>query len=469
MSDGQARPPASVLPLVSIVLLGLALRLLPVLARWNDGPLFMVASDSWQYHTIALNLYAGHGYSSDEQPPYEPDVYRPPGYPNFLRLVYGWGGPSIPSAILVQVLLGAGAIALTYALVVALGGGRPVALAAALLLALDPLSVVHANLLLTEIFSSLLVLSAALLVVRYWQSGRKGYLPAVGALFGVGILVHPMLVFLPLLLIAVPCCTAATRGRRHFLYGLLGAALGLGPAVAWMARNKAAADYGGISCVAAVNLMKYKAAGVLAELHGTSREVERDRLTRACESLLPPGATQGDKFRLWQRTGLSILRDHPLVFAKVFGKGVAVELVGPDRDNLTRFLYGRSVLGPDFRVSDEKVWETVRERPVWYLEAVRYAALGVQAVTFLFVLIGLGVLLARRRYGLLLAVLLPAAYVLALTGGPEGEPRFRVIYMPFLCLAAAVGLSRLAAKRPGFNSSDVTEDANAHATPAVFD
>lgn len=432
------------LPLGLILTVGLALRLLPVLTHWDTPSLFMVASDSWQYHQIALNLLEGHGYTSSERPPYEPDVYRPPGFPGFLRLVYAWNGPSIPTAIALQVVLSLGAILLTYYLVLALGESRAVATGAALLLAVDPLSVVHANLLLTETFSSLLVLTAALLVVRYWQSGRKSYLIFVGALLGAGILIHPMLVFLPLSLVVVPCFTTATRRRTHFLYGLLGMVLGLGPAVGWMARNKAVADYGGISCVAAVNLMKYKAAGVMADMHGTSREVERDRLTEECEALLPPDATQGAKFRLWQRTGMAIILEHPLIFTKVFCKGIFAELAGPDRDNLTRFLYGRAILGPDGRVSDEKIWRTVGERPILHSNLIRYLALGVQLLTYFFLLTGLVVLALRKRYRLLLAVVLPAAYVIALTGGPEGEPRFRVIYMPFLCMAAAAGLAVVA-------------------------
>jgi 4-amino-4-deoxy-L-arabinose transferase-like glycosyltransferase len=422
-----------------ILLVALGLRLLPWLAQGHCPALFMVDSDSWQYHQIALNLLAGHGYSSEQQPPYEADVYRPPGYPGFLRLVYGWNGPAIPTAILLQILLSLGAILLTYHLVRAAGGSPRLANLAALLLAIDPLSIVHANLLLTEIFSSLILLAALLLVARYWQSGSSAYLLLTGALFGAGILVHPMLVFLPLLLIAVPWLTGRTRTYAHAAYGLLAAVLGLAPALGWMARNQAVADYGGISCVAAVNLLKYKAAGVMADLHGTSREVERDRLTRECEAELPPGATQGTKFRLWQRKGLAILRDHPLVFGKVFLKGILVELLGPDRDNLARFLYGEAVLGPDGKVLDTRIHQTVRDKPVLAWELIRYLALAIQAATYLFLLVGLTAPAIRKQFHLLLLLLLPALYVMALTGGPEGEPRFRVIYMPFFCMAAAVG------------------------------
>lgn len=422
-----------------ILLLGLALRLLPWLAHVHDPALFMVDSDSWQYHQIALNLLQGHGYSSEARPPYEADVYRPPGYPGFLSLVYARSGAAVPAAILIQVILSAAAVLLVYRLVRAAGGDRRLANLAALFLAVDPLSVVHANLLLTEIFSSLVVLAVLLLLARYWRSGSSGSLLVAGVLLGAGILVHPMLVFLPFLLVLVPWLGSRTRRYTQGAYGLLAAVLGLAPALGWMARNQAVADYGGISCVVAVNLLKYKAAGVMADLRGTSREVERDRLTAECAAELPPGATQGTKFRLWQRKGLTILRDHPAVFGKVFLKGALVEILGPDRDNLARFLYGTETLGPDGKVSDALIHEIVRKEPVPAWEVIRYGALAVQAATYLLLLAGLAALVVRRQFRLLCLLLLPAAYVLALTGGPEGEPRFRVVYMPFLCMAAAVG------------------------------
>src|SRR5260370_4987065 len=71
-----------------ILLLGLVLRLLPVVTNWHWPALFQVATDSFQYQQIATNLLKGHGYSSSDGPPFEADVYRPPGYPAFLYAVY---------------------------------------------------------------------------------------------------------------------------------------------------------------------------------------------------------------------------------------------------------------------------------------------------------------------------------------------------------------------------------------------
>jgi 4-amino-4-deoxy-L-arabinose transferase-like glycosyltransferase len=432
--------------LAGIVLLGLGLRLIPLLINWSHPNVFMDA-DSWDYHRIAMNVLAGNGYSQDQQPPYEADVYRPAGLPYLLAAVYSCGGCSIPLAILFQVAVSSGLVVLTYRLARGLGAGPQQGLAAALFVAVDPLSVIQSNMLMTEVYSSLVILGTGCLVVEYFRTLNRAWLLAAGGLIGVGILIHPLLLFVPFFLMAVPLFDSRTRSRGHFINAVLVGLVALAPAAAWVARNSAVADYRGISCVAAINLLKYKAAGVEADLRGTTREIERDRLTAECAAVLPEGATRGAKYRLWQEKGMSVLLAHPFVYAKLHARGMAVQLIGPGRDNLTRLVYGRRILDAKGRVT-EAGFEAGRQRePSPARAALLRLALCLQLITGLLVLVGTIRLLVKREWWPLAVVLLPAAYVLALSGGPESEPRFRGIYMPFLCMLAAAGipaLSRLA-------------------------
>src|SRR5262249_40930919 len=150
--------------------------------------------------------------------------------------------------------------------------------------------------------------------------------------------------------------------------------LALAPASAWVLRNWHAGDFPDFSSVEAVNLLKYKAAGVEAELRGTSRGFERDRLTRECEDELPADATPGDRYRLWRHRGLAILFAHSLVYARLHVQGMLMELFGPERDQTTRLLYGRATLGPDGRCTDASI-AAARDRPVLVLEVARYLIL----------------------------------------------------------------------------------------------
>jgi hypothetical protein len=444
-----APPPRPRLPLVGLALVlaaALGLRLLPVLCH-GDYPALFMDSDSWEYHRLAMNLLAGNGYTWDLQPPRSPNLYRPPGLPLLLWGLYRLAGPSVPAAVVVQAFVGTGATLLTFLLARGLGFPAGLALGAAAVQALDPVAVQYSNILLTETYTSLLLLLAGGCVLRYWGSARAGWLAAAGGPLGVGVLVHPVLLFLPLLLPALPLLSRATRTRRQLAAGLAAAALALAPASAWVARNGYVGDFLGISSVTAVNMLKYKAAGVEAELRGTSREAERDRLTEECEAELPPGAKPGERYRLWQRRGSAILLAHPLTYAKVHARGMAVELLGPERDHTTRLLYGPATLDSEGNYSDQTIAAARAGHPVPALEAVRFGVLGWQGLLLLGLAVGAWRLL-RQRPGLLAALLAVPLYVLALSGGPEGSPRFRVLYLPVLSLMTAVGAQAVLARLP---------------------
>ncbi len=323
--------------LMLVVVIGLALRLSLLINNWGYPNVFM-QFDSWGYHRIAQNVLDGNGYSWNEQPPYNVNVYRPPGMPMMLVAVYVFAGPSIPCALLLQVLAGTSVIVMTYLLTRLLVGER-VALIAAALQAVDPLSVTYSNIILTEIFSSLIFICAIYIAVKYLKDSTWWLLPVLGALLAVGILIHPILLFLPFLAAALPLCSADTRRWSQLGAACAVLVIGLAPACGWIARNAKVADYPGISCVTAVNILKYKAAGVMAELNGTALLDEANRLTDECEADLPPDATRGDRWRAWHRKGRSILLAHPLVYGKLHIKGMLKEFFGPGRDDLARLLY----------------------------------------------------------------------------------------------------------------------------------
>ena len=56
-----------------IALLALGIRLVPLLASWQQPTVFL-NGDSHGYHRLAVNLLAGNGYCWEERPPYMPNV-----------------------------------------------------------------------------------------------------------------------------------------------------------------------------------------------------------------------------------------------------------------------------------------------------------------------------------------------------------------------------------------------------------
>jgi Dolichyl-phosphate-mannose-protein mannosyltransferase len=439
--EGFSSPRARVIALAVILGVGLGLRLAPVFCHGRYPVLFM-DPDSWEYHRLASNLLAGNGYSWDTAPPYSPNLYRTPGLPVLLTGLYAVTGPSIPAAILLQAVVSTTTVLLTYVLARALTRRPGIALIAAAVQALDPVAIQYSNILLTENFTSLLLLLIAICLWRYWQTTRSGWLLAVGAILAVGILFHPVLLFVPPALPVIALAMRRCRTWRHFGVALGAAVVAVTPATAWIIRNRLVGDFTGISSVTAVNLLKYKAAGVEAELRGTSRETERDRLTRECEAELPSSATAGDQFRLWQHRGSSIVLAHPLTYAKIHVRGMALEVFGPERDHTTRLLYGPAALNSEGQYTDASTAAARTERAVPILEVTRYAILAWQSLLMIGAMTGTALLL-RRQPGLLAVLLVVPLYVLALSGGPEASPRFRVIYLPVLSLLTAESLAAL--------------------------
>jgi hypothetical protein len=180
----------------------------------------------------------------------------------------------------------------------------------------------------------------------------------------------------------------------------------------------------------------------MAELNGTSRTLERDRLTRTCDEQLPAEATPGMRYRAWERRGASILLAHPLTYAHLHLKGMLLELFGPDRDNLTRLIYGRRVIDGQGGITDESI-RAARSDTTPALEVIRGLALVLQGLIYLCLLLGIGQCVLAKRWRLLGVAFLVPAYVLLLSGGPEASPRFRVIYLPMLSLLTGVGLHQL--------------------------
>src|SRR5215510_4776297 len=125
--------------LVALLTVTVLLRLLPLAANWHQ-PLVFLEYDSWGYHQLGANLHAGHGYSAETEPPYTPNVYRPPGLPVVLAGLYSLAGDSVQAAVVLQHVIALLTVALTFWLARVLGAGPRTAAAAALLLALEPVT-----------------------------------------------------------------------------------------------------------------------------------------------------------------------------------------------------------------------------------------------------------------------------------------------------------------------------------------
>ncbi len=225
--------------LAGIVLLALVLR---GAVLWRTAS--MLDDDVDQYRGIALNLIAGRGYAGPGDN--LPTAFRPPLYPLLLASVFALGGSSF-SAGLVQMLIGAPTVLLTYAAGRRLGLHRGAGLAA-LLVAIDPLLLHNTSLIMTETLAA--CLSAGWLYLAAGDDRAANFRRplAIGVVLGVCCLCRPTYV-------AVGALTVSSTGmawlarrlgwsgalqmlpgssRRSCFAFVLGAGLTLGP---WVVRN----------------------------------------------------------------------------------------------------------------------------------------------------------------------------------------------------------------------------------------
>src|SRR5687767_8425435 len=150
-----------------------------------------------------------------ESPTFIPEVIRTPGYPLFVAVVYRLFGEHTLAVAIAQAFVVALICLLVYALARRVGGER-VAQAAALMTALFPPLPYYGALVLTEVWTTFVLMGAMLVCMRAIQGGQTRDFVIAGVLFSATTLVRPAFILLPFgLALAMPILVPAERNRRR--------------------------------------------------------------------------------------------------------------------------------------------------------------------------------------------------------------------------------------------------------------
>lgn len=365
----------------------------------------------------ARGIAAGRGFTASLEPPYDPAVFRTPGYSAFVALVYRYASDAVRSVFFAQAVLDT----LTCLLVARLALrrlGRRAALVALALTATYPFTIHAVGRLSAE---TLLVFLATVLSSGIDAWPRRGAWAAVAA-EGVtlGLLCWVKPVFLPLP--AVLVVAERLRGRSWGVAAARGVVVG-GLALAlfapWVARNDAA--FGRPVLAGELGLVV---------LHGTYDFAEdRDALIEQGfaneDAAVPPDASPEARYEATRRR----FTDSPAALAhdrELLDQGIARLRAHP----LRAFL-----LDPLRRIPRLWVSTTYVGGPVWVgtgaaVACVAYLLLGG---------VGLGRLRGRLREVAawwVVPVTLTAAYAAL-----HAEARYTLPARPVLLLAAAAALT----------------------------
>jgi 4-amino-4-deoxy-L-arabinose transferase-like glycosyltransferase len=378
------------------------------------GVALVSSTDLWFDHVFndaaAWNLAQGHGFSASAGPPFEPAIFRTPGYPAFLALVYGAVGHSVVAGFLANALLDTASCALLWGMA-ARDMGRPAARWVLLLAATYPFTAHAVGSVSPE---SLLVFAGLLFVAAVRAlppAGWSWWLPAAGVVFAAMAWVKPVVLPLPAFLLLAE----RLRGRDWRTAAVRAAvvgAVGLALFAPWILRNQRA--FGRPVLAGELGLVLWHGTrdfheGLESEIQGNFDAASQDpadryEQTRAFLADSPEVLRQDDAHRA---EAMAILRGRPL-------------------DAL--------VLDPLRRVP--RLWVSVRhvQMAPWVGKAAFAACIAYLALA------ALGLLALRGRLRELAAWwILPVAFTLAYAA-IHVEARYTLPARPTLLLLAGAGL-----------------------------
>jgi hypothetical protein len=371
-------------------------------------------------HTGAFNL----------RPDSDHPIYlRTPGYPTLIAMAFAVH-QSETAFLVLQAVLSCVTVLLAY--VIAAKVWRPtVGIAAAAVLAVEPLQFAASGTLLTESIFSLVLLSAIAIGFRAFAPGllRLRWCALLGGALAIATLIRPTTYYLPLFVTALIVVAARRHGARTVAAGV---ALFLVPIVliigGWQVRNHFEVASWRYSGIEGLDLYAYRGADALARHEGISTAAARRRLARDigvsdlttcsrfgdCSRRKRPGPFYDDL----SSRGITLVTSYPREVAEAAGRGLAREVFGPGTETVARYLDVRSSVA---------------------LKVVLAAVL-----LGIYLAVGYGVVrVIRQPDGRGLAhtfALGTAAYVLLISAGPEAGARFRSPVMPMLALYAGLGL-----------------------------
>jgi 4-amino-4-deoxy-L-arabinose transferase-like glycosyltransferase len=195
---------------------------------------FIAFSDAeYFYYTAAKNLLQHHVFSIAQSAPYYPDAFHTPLYPAFIAGLL-WLKAPLFCIVLIQDLFAAATVSLLYRIALTLSRSYAIALTAAILASLEPMSIYWSGLLMTDIFFAFWMTMSFYLLIREKTLGAAITL-------GLATLIRPIgLYFSPIFALFI-CYKLYKKGKTPKTMVQNGALFLIAFAVVvspWFVRNK---------------------------------------------------------------------------------------------------------------------------------------------------------------------------------------------------------------------------------------
>ena len=418
------------------------------------GTRALIFPDTWSYLEPGRNLLLHGIFFADGVP----DLMRTPGYPLFFAITSLAG---LPAASIANVILSVFTVIIVCKLGQAVFDDSRIALGAAWIFALEPVSVANSVLLLSDtLFLALYLLSLERLAV-FLRTHRLPALVTAGMWLAAATFVRPVTYYLPVALaLGLFVVLAHVPGLRWKAPIVLLMSV-LPWLAAWQIRNWVETGYSGFSNASEYNLYFIESADVIARVEhrnfidvrrelgfaGGALPSEQDYLSASYLARHPEqtGWSQAQRLAFMHSEALRVIRAHEGIYLHSYltslsgitfnpGAGVYFNLLNPQGTGLID------------QVIDYK---SPVSGAIALAKAYPWVAAGKAA--FVAVLLGMYLLAARGviRGGMhntcLWLLMGTSLYFFAVTAavmGPEAPARFRLPVMPVVCILAAAGALR---------------------------
>jgi len=437
-----------------LLLVLLAVRMTLLTSVYESHPMNLVAQDSESYDRLARSILHDGRFAKEVSGVERPDVIRTPGYPFYIASAYALFGVDTFWPLAIQVVLSVLTLIPLYWMG-AMIWSQETGFTAALLYALDYISLLASQMLLTDSLYVFTLVSALSLGVAALLKDRRirWLLLCFGTLLAVATLIRPVSYYLiaPVLLGFGFVYLKKSGWKKAAGHTLLIALPWLLIVGGWQARNYAVADTTELSAIKGINLMRYRGAYIIAKRDGISMQEAQEVFRNEIPGL--QNMSDSEKSAAYTDKAVDLIKAHPGHAVSAQVQGTVQLLLVPGEGDVLRFLGFESppsggVAGSLLRLPGK---EFVQK---WIIDNPLYLAAFVLAFFYLVVLYaGCGVSLinlAQKKDPHVSAQVFLAGvtlYFIVISGGPEGYPRLRMPITPLVALFAASGWLYLLGRR----------------------
>lgn len=411
-------------------------------------------SDSYNYENIATNIIQHHGFSGETEPPFTPNIYRTPVYPVLMAGVYSLTGNFATALILIQVLISCFTAALMPVLAYSMNLSPKIGWITGLVLILDPLIGLTTYQLITETVFMGFLLSAILMFVNYFKTKRIAWLISSAILFALTSLTRPVSQFLPLVLVPL-FFVIARNDRWQFAMKstLVFLSVSLLLTFSWAYRNYSVANIWTLSAVSVQNPLYKTARDVIAEEEKITEDEAADKLEHFIQSEVEKNhLSLAEEIYLMRSTTLDIFRQYPKTTLIVHVKGFVRVMVNPGFNLICTTLDNSDVIfdsedniqGCEADNSDGFISQTMDKLGQMSLleKLVAVWAVLLLAGIYLGAIVGTWKLLQKKQWKLLYLLFAIITYFAVLSAGGVSVARYRIPFIPFLAILAAIGATK---------------------------